>query len=106
MGIREIQEQVRFAVLFNEALWSAVFEIPETDQPQKRPTYPYYYTLSRHKLIQKFPGNLQSDFEKAINIMLGAPHHFCERITADRLKFFLPAFNSMTVAGVLINNIL
>src|SRR5207302_6185126 len=32
--------------------------------------------------------------------------HLCERITADQLQFFLPAFTSMTVAGVLVRNIL
>src|SRR5436305_13888982 len=103
MGIREIQEQVRFAVLFNEALWSAVFEIPATSLPTRRQPYPYLYTLSRHKLIQKFPDNLQPDFERAITQLVA--QHLCEKISAEQLQFFLPAFNSMTVAGILVKNI-
>jgi KaiC/GvpD/RAD55 family RecA-like ATPase len=102
MGIREIQEQVRFAGLFNEALWSIVFEIPVADTPTKRQPYPYYHILSKYKLSRKFQGDLQPSFERALSILVA--QHLCEKLSADQLQLFLPAFNSMTVVGTLIKN--
>lgn len=99
MGIREVQEQVRFAGIFNEALWEAVFELPEAASAARRQPYPYNYTISRHKLVRKLPQNLHPDFERAITLLVAK--HLCEKISAEQLQFFMPAFNPMTVTGVL-----
>lgn len=102
MGIREIQEQVRFAGVFNEALWSAVFEVSDADPPQGRQRYPYAYTLSRQRLIRKFPPGRHAEFEWAIGMLTHL--RFCVKLTSELLKFFLPAFNSMTVANALVKD--
>lgn len=104
MGIREIQAQVRFAGVFNEALWSAVFESPNPEAPQGRQRYPYAYTLSRQRLIRKFAPEQHAEFDWAVGMLTHL--RYCVKVTSEQLKCFLPAFNSMAVANALVKEAL
>lgn len=99
MGIRETLEKVRFAELFNEALWNAAFKTPE-ENPARRQPYPYSRLIARSNLSQEFSAELQPAFLRTISLLRA--EHFCEYSNPKEIRFYLHAFNPLSVARLLV----